>query len=237
MPAGVRAQTSNGNGIQGFLDNLFTGSIAKGGQGASLAARGGSEQLQPAPKQPASSAALPWSGEDGASGHPLMTANAIRQAAANFPNCVAAMWPDAARRHITRENFERFTAGLSPDLRIMDLMDSQPEFTKAIWDYLDILVSDTRLARGREILATYKPQFDAVEKAYGVDRYAIAAIDGDGLTILERLRDEGHAPRSTIALTGHDDDELRERCIDAGCVGVLLKPVPIARLVELVRSL
>jgi len=61
--------------------------------------------------------------------------------------------------------------------------------------------------------------------------------DGDGLTILGRLRDDGHAPRSTIALTGHDDDELRERCIDTGCVDVLLKPVPIARLVELVRSL
>jgi membrane-bound lytic murein transglycosylase B len=29
----------------------------------------------------------------------------------------------------------------------MDLMDSQPEFTKAIWDYLDILVNDNRLAR------------------------------------------------------------------------------------------
>jgi lytic murein transglycosylase len=60
----------------------------------------------------------------------------------------------------------------------MDLMDSQPEFTKAIWDYLDILVNDVRLAKGREILAKYKPQFDAAEKTYGVDRYAIAAIWG-----------------------------------------------------------
>ena len=57
-------------------------------------------------------------------------------------------------------------------------MDSQPEFTKAIWDYLDILVNDNRLAKGREILAKYKPQFDAVEKAYGVDRYIIASIWG-----------------------------------------------------------
>jgi lytic murein transglycosylase len=60
----------------------------------------------------------------------------------------------------------------------MDLMDSQPEYTKSIWDYLDILVNDVRLAKGREILAKYKPQFDAAEKAYGVDRYAIAAIWG-----------------------------------------------------------
>ncbi|WP_454621431.1 lytic murein transglycosylase [Bradyrhizobium cenepequi] len=122
--------------------------------------------------------APPWSGEDGASGHPLMTAAAIRQAAANFDNCVASMWPDASRRNVTRENFERFTAGLTPDLRIMDLLDSQPEFTKAIWDYLDILVNDNRLAKGREILAKYKAQFDAAEKAYGVDRYAVAAIWG-----------------------------------------------------------
>jgi membrane-bound lytic murein transglycosylase B len=60
----------------------------------------------------------------------------------------------------------------------MDLMDSQPEFTKAIWDYLDILVNDNRLAKGREILARYKTQFDAVEKAYGVDRYIVASIWG-----------------------------------------------------------
>ena len=107
-----------------------------------------------------------------------MTASAIREAAANFKSCVAAMWPDAARRNISQDSFQRFTADLTPDLRIMDLMDSQPEFTKAIWDYLDILVNDNRLAKGREILAKYKPQFDAVEKAYGVDRYIVASIWG-----------------------------------------------------------
>jgi len=119
-----------------------------------------------------------WSGEDGASGHPLMTAQAIREAAANFNNCIAGLWPEAARRGISQESYVRLTEGLTPDLRIMDLMDSQPEFTKAIWDYLDILVSDARLQRGREILAQYKATFDAVEKAYGVDRHVIAAIWG-----------------------------------------------------------
>jgi membrane-bound lytic murein transglycosylase B len=173
----ARAQTSGGGGPLGFLDNLFTGSISKGSQTAPPGPRPGtSAQSQSAPAT--SSAAPPWSGEDGASGHPLMTAGAIREAAANFDNCVASIWPDAARRNITQANFERFTAGLAPDLRIMDLMDSQPEFSKSIWDYLDILVNDNRLAKGREILAKYKPQFDAVEKAYGVDRYAIAAIWG-----------------------------------------------------------
>lgn len=119
-----------------------------------------------------------WSGEDGASGHPLMTAQAIREAAAGFDTCIAGLWPEAARRGISRESYAHFTEGLTPDLRIMDLMDSQPEFTKAIWEYLDILVSDARLQRGREILAQYKSAFDAVERTYGVDRYVIAAIWG-----------------------------------------------------------
>ena len=163
MYGDARAQSSGNNGVSNFLGNLFSGQKSTSPAQATPGPDGGPP---------------PWSGEDGASGHPLMTAGAIRQAAANFPACVAAMWPDAARRNITQPNFERFTADLQPDLRIMDLMDSQPEFTKSIWDYLDILVNDNRLAKGREILAKYKSQFDATEKAYGVDRYAIAAIWG-----------------------------------------------------------
>jgi lytic murein transglycosylase len=169
MPGVAAAQgVTASNGPLSFFDNIFTGSITNGAP----------QPAQRSRPPASSSAAQPWSGEDGASGNPLMTASAIRQAAANFPNCVAGMWPDAARRGVSRESFERYTAGLTPDLRLMDLMDSQPEFTKAIWDYLDILVSDTRIARGREILAQYKPQFDAMERAYGVDRYIVASIWG-----------------------------------------------------------
>uniref|UniRef100_Q07TS6 Lytic murein transglycosylase n=1 Tax=Rhodopseudomonas palustris (strain BisA53) TaxID=316055 RepID=Q07TS6_RHOP5 len=155
-----------------LFDNIFTGSISPGKTNAPAPQQGA------APPPSASSAPLPWSGEDGGSGHPLMTAQAIREAAANFDACVASLWPEAARRGVSQDSFRRFTAGLAPDLRIMDLMDSQPEFTKAIWDYLDILVNDNRLAKGREILATYKPQFDAAEQAFGVDRYIIASIWG-----------------------------------------------------------
>jgi membrane-bound lytic murein transglycosylase B len=125
-----------------------------------------------------SSGTREWSGESGSSGHPLMKADAIRQAAANFPACLEKLWPLAARRGVTRESYQRLTAGLTPDLRIMDLMDAQPEFTKAVWDYLDLLVNDAKIERGREMLAQYAQAFAAAEKAYGVDRYIIAAIWG-----------------------------------------------------------
>src|SRR5258708_6157607 len=108
----VQAQQSGGG-----LSNLFGGIFS------------GQKSDAPAQQQAIPGSPTPWSGEDGASGHPLMTATAIREAAANFTNCVAGMWPDAARRNITQENFQSFTAGLTPDLRIMDLMDPQPQLT------------------------------------------------------------------------------------------------------------
>ena len=112
------------------------------------------------------------------SGDPLMSEEAIASAAANFQSCLAGLWPEAARRGVSRPVFDRVTASLTPDLHIMDLLDAQPEFTKSLWDYLDILVTDDRIAKGRTILAKYAPQFDAVERAYGVDRHIIAAIWG-----------------------------------------------------------
>src|ERR1044071_7693616 len=78
-----------------------------------------------------------WSGESGASGHPQMTAEAIRAGAANFHACIERLWPAAAHRGISRTVFQNYTAALTPDLRIMDLLDNQPEFTKSFWDYLD----------------------------------------------------------------------------------------------------
>ena len=57
------------------------------------------------------------------------------------------------RRGISRATYDAQTRGLTPDLKIMDLVDAQPEFTKAFWDYLDLLVSEDRIARGREMLA------------------------------------------------------------------------------------
>lgn len=107
-----------------------------------------------------------------------MDAAAIQSAAVNFPTCLERMWPLAARRGISRNTYQAYTAPLTPELRIMDLLDNQPEFTKSFWDYLDVLVTDERIRKGRELLERHRATFDAAERAYGVDRYVIAAIWG-----------------------------------------------------------
>ncbi len=153
-----------------------------------------------------------WSGESGASGHPLMTAEAIRAAAANFQPCLEGLWPLARRRGISRATYDRYVLPLTPDLRLMDLVDSQPEFSKSVWDYLDILVSDARLQKGREILTANKPQFDAVEKAYGVDRYVLAAIWGIESNYSSQIGDRDVVrSTATLACIGRRQDYFREQ--------------------------
>jgi DNA-binding response OmpR family regulator len=52
--------------------------------------------------------------------------------------------------------------------------------------------------------------------------------DGDGLSLIAPLRASGS--RNFVALTGHDDPITRQRCLDAGCIDVLVKPVPARQL-------
>src|ERR1041384_8276159 len=46
-----------------------------------------------------------WSGQPCSSGHPLMQPDQILAAVADFKNCLERMWPDAARRGISRASF------------------------------------------------------------------------------------------------------------------------------------
>jgi len=183
------------------IRTLFGAPAPNGGAAAAPTGSGGTQE---------------WSGESGASNHPLMTAQAIRAAAANFRNCLAGLWPQAQRRGVPRAVFEDNVAGLEPDLRIMDLLDTQPEFTKSFWDYLDILVNEDRIQNGRAILAKHRATFDAVEKAYGVDRHFIAAIWGVesnyGTQIGERSVIRSTA---TLACIGRRQDYFREEFLSA----------------------
>ena len=86
-----------------------------------------------------------------------MPADAIRARRGEFPQLSRSdcgRWPRAAASRAPV--FDAQTAGLTPDLRIMDLLDAQPEFTKSFWDYLDILVSDARIENGRALLAQHR---------------------------------------------------------------------------------
>jgi lytic murein transglycosylase len=209
---------------QGLWPLVVLGMALSGCAGGSNEEPVGTVATGPAPRAPASSvrksyaqATGPaWSGESGSSGHPLMTSDAIRSSAANFQHCLQSLAPLAAKRGIPKREYDGYTRDLTPDLKIMDLVDAQPEFTRSFWDYLDLLVSEDRIQRGREVLAENRAAFDAMEKAYGVDRYVIAAIWGIESKYSTRMGDR-YVVRSTatLACVGRRQDYFRNEFLAA----------------------
>ncbi|MBA3891335.1 MAG: response regulator transcription factor [Gemmatimonadaceae bacterium] len=61
--------------------------------------------------------------------------------------------------------------------------------------------------------------------------------DGNGLDVLGQLEAAGRLPRHTIALTGRDEVEVRDRCLACGCGEVMVKPVPVRALIQRVGEL
>lgn len=110
--------------------------------------------------------------------HPDMTPAALARDEANFSRCIAALEPKARAAGVSAAGFRRYTAGLKPDMGIMDKLQTQPEFTRTAGDYVEMLVSETRIRKGREAMAQNAAVFGEVERQYGVDRYVVAAIWG-----------------------------------------------------------
>ncbi len=132
-------------------------------------------ERQPAPAPVAAPTAAPATLR---AKHPAMTPQAIANDSANFGRCIAALGNQAERRGISRAVYARETRGLEPDMKILELLDRQPEFTKAVWDYVDQLVAERRISQGRVMFAQHRATFERIERTYGIDPYVVAAIWG-----------------------------------------------------------
>lgn len=62
--------------------------------------------------------------------------------------------------------------------RVVELDRAQPEFTRAVWDYLDTAASAERVARGQQQGALARPDIDAAAARYGVPAEVLLAIWG-----------------------------------------------------------
>ena len=113
---------------------------------------------------------------------------------------------EAAAKGISAKTLDAALTGLSPDPKVVKANDYQPEFTRALWDYLEIAVSDDRVANGRAKLAAHRAELEAVEREYGVDAEIIVAIWGlesaygeimGGYDVFRSLATLGHEGRRT----------------------------------------
>ncbi len=99
-------------------------------------------------------------------------------AAASFEACVKAVRADVLKAGIKPELVNAAFRGIAFDEKAVRFSRTQPEYRLAIWDYMAFLVDDARLADGARMLHTYDKTLRAVEKAYAVDRFILAALWG-----------------------------------------------------------
>ena len=67
------------------------------------------------------------------------------QAAEPFAACLSQLRGPALKAGVSGATFDTHTAGLAPDMAVIDLLDAQPEFKTPIWDYMAGLVDDCLL--------------------------------------------------------------------------------------------
>ena len=79
---------------------------------------------------------------------------------------------------ISRDTWRRATTGLTPDPAVPNLVETQPEFTTPMWDYLDKRVTDGRITRGRAAIEKNAGLFTEIGRRTGVDPYILGAIWG-----------------------------------------------------------
>ncbi len=108
----------------------------------------------------------------------LATTLGAGAARADFDACLAGIRAQAAGQGVSGAVFDRMMAGVTPDPKIIELMNNQPEFKTPIWDYLAVLVDDEKVAEGRAMMSRHSSALAAAEQRFGVDRHAIAAVWG-----------------------------------------------------------
>ncbi|MFT6429195.1 MAG: membrane-bound lytic murein transglycosylase B [Halopseudomonas sp.] len=74
--------------------------------------------------------------------------------------------------------FDQAFAGVVPDPSILRADNSQPEFTRPVWEYLDSALSAQRLASAQRLLIEHAAILNTIEQRYGVDRHILVAIWG-----------------------------------------------------------
>ena len=96
----------------------------------------------------------------------------------DFQAWVARFWPTAKAAGITRQTYDLAFKGMTPDPKVVEAANFQPEYVKPIGEYIDRVVSDKRVETGKTKLVESKALLDVIEKRYGVDRHIVVAIWG-----------------------------------------------------------
>ncbi|KFL29149.1 hypothetical protein JP75_22465 [Devosia riboflavina] len=106
----------------------------------------------------------------------LMTSPALAQS--DFAGFLSSLKPEAVASGVSASAYDALTAGLTPDPRVPKLVETQPEFTTPVWDYIETRVNAGRISRGQAALERNANLFSTIGQHFGVDPYLLGAIWG-----------------------------------------------------------
>lgn len=96
----------------------------------------------------------------------------------SFQAFLAGVRAEARRKGISAATLDRALSGLKPNPKVIELDRHQPEFTFTWQQYRTRIVSDTRIARGRELYRQHRAPIDAASDRYGVPAGILVGIWG-----------------------------------------------------------
>ena len=107
-----------------------------------------------------------------------LAASSAAVGADGFERWLAALRAEAAAEGICAATLDRALDGLEPIPRVIELDRRQPEGRLTFRDYNQRVLSEARIARGRELLREHRALLDRVAADYGVQPRFIVALWG-----------------------------------------------------------
>ncbi|MEY3509720.1 MAG: hypothetical protein RI914_319 [Pseudomonadota bacterium] len=108
----------------------------------------------------------------------LSAATAGAQTPNDLSACLAELQAPARQAGVNAATWRTHTTGLVSEPRAVAALNTQPEFSTPIWDYLAVLVDEERVAQGQAMLATHADVLKRVNARYGVDPATVVAVWG-----------------------------------------------------------
>jgi membrane-bound lytic murein transglycosylase B len=102
----------------------------------------------------------------------------VQAAKESFNSWIAGFRNRALGQGISAATFDAAFREIVYNTNVIDRDRNQSEFTIALWDYLDIAVSDVRVRNGRRVLDSNMQLLDRIEETFGVDKEVVVAIWG-----------------------------------------------------------
>ncbi|MEL6318595.1 MAG: lytic murein transglycosylase, partial [Pseudomonadota bacterium] len=121
----------------------------------------------------AASDRAPWAGAEIWAGRAMAQSRTLE-----FERWLAAFSQRARRAGLKQQTLDRALSDVRYTPRVVERDRNQPEFVKPVWEYLDGVVSETRVTDGRAAFAANQRRLSAIEARYNVPAEVLTAFWG-----------------------------------------------------------